>query len=151
MSQLSLFKLIRLEVFFLGRFCQQFSSWVICIQARTYLDDLERFESEETEEEEAENGLRTKSQIIRKAVFLLIMGTIIAAVFADPLVDAVTEFSTSSHIPSFFISFVLLPLASNSNEAVSSILFSSRKKKRNMSLTYSQVKIFNYLKFISSI
>ena len=110
MSQLSLFKLIRLEVFFLGRFCQQFSSWVICIQARTYLDDLERFESEETEEEETENGLRTKSQIIRKAVLLLIMGTIITAVFADPLVDAVTAFSTSSQIPSFFI-FLSLSIA----------------------------------------
>ena len=141
MSQLSLFKLIRLEVFFLGRFCQQFSSWVICIQARTYLDDLERFESEETEEEETENGLRTKSQIIRKAVLLLIMGTIITAVFADPLVDAVTAFSTSSQIPSFFISFVLLPLASSASDGISSLLFAARKNKRIMSLTYSQVKL----------
>ncbi|KAH7332220.1 hypothetical protein KP509_20G076200 [Ceratopteris richardii] len=107
-------------------------------EVEEYLNDLISLEQEEEEEAEGENP-PTKSQIIRKAIFLLIIGTVLAGVFADPLVDAVNDFSTASYIPSFFISFVLLPFASNSNEAVSSILFAARKKKKNMSLTYSQI------------
>ena len=83
----------------------------------------------------------TKPQIIKKAVVLLIVGTVFAAVFADPLVDSVNGFSTASHIPSFFISFVLLPLASSASDGISSLLFAARKNKRIMSLTYSQVKL----------
>lgn len=105
-------------------------------KTQDYLNDLERLEEEE--DEESDNP-PTKSQIIRRAILLLIVGTILAAIFADPLVDAVNDFSSATNIPSFFISFVLLPLASNSSEAVSSILFAARKKKRNMSLTYSQI------------
>ncbi|CAK9182947.1 unnamed protein product [Ilex paraguariensis] len=74
-----------------------------------------------------------------KAVMLLLLGAIIAAVFADPLVDAVDNFSAATSIPSFFISFIVLPLATNSSEAVSAIIFASRKKKRSASLTFSEL------------
>lgn len=74
-----------------------------------------------------------------KAVLLLVLGTVIAAVFADPLVDAVNNFSSATSIPSFFISFIALPLATNSSEAVSAIIFASRKKLRSASLTFSEV------------
>uniref|UniRef100_A0A0E0JFI0 EF-hand domain-containing protein n=1 Tax=Oryza punctata TaxID=4537 RepID=A0A0E0JFI0_ORYPU len=76
---------------------------------------------------------------ITKAVGLLLLGSAIAAAFADPLVDAVHNFSNASHIPSFFISFIALPLATNSSEAVSAIIFASRKKLRTSSLTFSEV------------
>ncbi|KAL2483573.1 sodium/calcium exchanger family protein/calcium-binding EF hand family protein [Forsythia ovata] len=74
-----------------------------------------------------------------KAVLLLVLGTAIAAVFADPLVDAVDNFSSATSIPSFFISFIALPLATNSSEAVSAIIFASRKKLRSASLTFSEL------------
>ncbi|XP_060209295.1 sodium/calcium exchanger NCL-like [Lycium barbarum] len=74
-----------------------------------------------------------------KAVLLLLLGTVIAAVFADPLVDAVNNFSSATSIPSFFISFIVLPLATNSSEAVSAIIFASRKKLRSASLTFSEL------------
>lgn len=74
-----------------------------------------------------------------KAVLLLLLGTVIAAVFADPLVDAVDNFSGATSIPSFFISFIALPLATNSSEAVSAIIFASRKKLRSASLTFSEL------------
>lgn len=76
-----------------------------------------------------------------KAALLLLLGTIIAAVFADPLVDAVDNFSSATSIPSFFISFIALPLATNSSEAVSAIIFASRKNFRSASLTFSEVCI----------
>lgn len=77
-----------------------------------------------------------------KAVLLLLLGTVIAASSADPLVDAVNNFSAATSIPTFFISFIALPLATNSSEAVSAIIFASRKKKRSASLTFSEVCCF---------
>ncbi|XP_022773820.1 sodium/calcium exchanger NCL-like [Durio zibethinus] len=73
-----------------------------------------------------------------KAGMMLLLGTIVAAVFADPLVDAVDSFSTASSIPSFFVSFVILPIACTS-EAVSALNFAGRKKLKTASLTYSQI------------
>ncbi|MED6121868.1 hypothetical protein PIB30_034101 [Stylosanthes scabra] len=73
-----------------------------------------------------------------KAVVMLLLGTVVAGVFADPLVDAVDNFSASTSIPSFFVSFVMLPFASSS-EIVSALIFSSRKKIRTASLTYSEI------------
>ncbi|KAH6558872.1 hypothetical protein KP509_1Z041000 [Ceratopteris richardii] len=81
----------------------------------------------------------SKTKILRKASFFLAMGMVMVGVFAEPLVDAVTDFSHASHIPSFFVSFVLLPIASNASEAISSIIFASRKQKVHISLTYSQI------------
>ncbi|AQK70131.1 sodium/calcium exchanger family protein / calcium-binding EF hand family protein [Zea mays] len=74
-----------------------------------------------------------------KAILLLLLGTAMAAAFADPLVDAVHGFSNATSIPSFFISFIAMPLATNSSEAVSAIIFASRKKQRTLSLTFSEV------------
>ncbi|XP_044499051.1 sodium/calcium exchanger NCL isoform X2 [Mangifera indica] len=74
-----------------------------------------------------------------KAVLMLLVGTIIAAAFADPLVDAVDNFSDATSIPSFFISFIALPLATNSSESVSAIIFASRKRIRTASLTFSEL------------
>ncbi|PWA81966.1 sodium/calcium exchanger family protein / calcium-binding EF hand family protein [Artemisia annua] len=90
-------------------------------------------------DDEEEDGVDDPRRTTIKAVLFLILGTIIAAVFADPLVDAVGSFSTATGIPSFFISFIALPLATNSSEAVSAIIFASRKKRRSASLTFSEL------------
>lgn len=74
-----------------------------------------------------------------KAILLLLLGTVIAASFADPLVDTVNNFSAATSIPTFFISFIALPLATNSSEAVSAIIFATRKKQRSASLTFSEL------------
>ncbi|KAG4386112.1 hypothetical protein GLYMA_12G228032v4 [Glycine max] len=71
--------------------------------------------------EEAE-GIENAKWTSIKAVLLLLLGTIIAAAFADPLIDAVDNFSEATSVPAFFISFIFLPLATNSSEAVSAII-----------------------------
>ncbi|PRQ31082.1 putative sodium/calcium exchanger membrane region, EF-hand domain pair [Rosa chinensis] len=73
-----------------------------------------------------------------KAVGMLLVGTLIAAVVAEPLVDVVDNFSDATSIPNFFISFIILPLFTAS-EGVSAITFASRKKIRTASLTFSQL------------
>ncbi|KAI3786599.1 hypothetical protein L1987_40399 [Smallanthus sonchifolius] len=90
-------------------------------------------------EDDEEEGVDDPHGTSIKAVLYLLFGTFIAAAFADPLVDAVGNFSTATSIPSFFISFIFLPLATNSSEAVSAIIFATRKKQRSASLTFSEL------------
>ncbi|KAK1301574.1 hypothetical protein QJS10_CPB12g01059 [Acorus calamus] len=89
--------------------------------------------------DEAVESIENRSWVITKAVLLLLLGTVVAAIFADPLVDAVDNFSKATNIPSFFISFIAMPLATNSSEAVSAIIFASRKKQRTSSLAFSEI------------
>ncbi|XP_023914194.1 sodium/calcium exchanger NCL [Quercus suber] len=89
--------------------------------------------------EEVVEGVENSKRTTIKAVLLLLLGTIIAAAFADPLVDAVDNFSDATGIPAFFISFIALPLATNSSEAVSAIIFASRDKRKTASLTFSEL------------
>jgi Ca2+/H+ antiporter len=90
-------------------------------------------------EEGEEEIVINKKWISIKAVLFLILGTVLAAASADPLVDTVHNFSQATKIPSFFISFIAMPLATNSSEAVSAIIFASRKKQKTSSLTFSEV------------
>ncbi|KAG6637225.1 sodium/calcium exchanger NCL-like [Carya illinoinensis] len=74
-----------------------------------------------------------------KAVLLLLLGTLIAIAFADPLVDAIDNFADATGIPSFFVSFIALPLATNSSEAVSAVISARRRKREIASLTFSSL------------
>ncbi|RWR89646.1 EF-hand domain-containing protein [Cinnamomum micranthum f. kanehirae] len=98
----------------------------------------EYYEMAGSHDENAE-GVKTPTRVSIKAGLMLLLGTVIAAAFADPLVDSVTNFSNATNIPSFFISFIAMPLATNSSEAVSAIIFASRKKQRTTSLTFSEI------------
>nr|CAD1822259.1 unnamed protein product [Ananas comosus var. bracteatus] len=89
--------------------------------------------------DEAAESVENPTWTCVQAVLLLLLGTVMAAMFADPLVDAVHNFSNATKIPSFFISFIAMPLATNSSEAVSAIIFASRKKQRTSSLTFSEI------------
>uniref|UniRef100_F6H4X7 EF-hand domain-containing protein n=1 Tax=Vitis vinifera TaxID=29760 RepID=F6H4X7_VITVI len=73
-----------------------------------------------------------------KGVFILLLGTLIAATFVDPLVNAVGNFYSATNIPPFFVSFIVLPFASSS-EAVSALIFASQKKLRIAPLTVSEI------------
>lgn len=94
----------------------------------------------EEQSDEVVEGVENPKWTSIKAVLLLLLGTLIAAAFADPLVDVVDNFSDATSIPTFFISFIALPLATNSSESVSAIIFASRKKLRTASLTFSEVR-----------
>ncbi|KAJ7554652.1 hypothetical protein O6H91_05G002100 [Diphasiastrum complanatum] len=96
-------------------------------------------EDPEDEDDEEPAHQLSKAQIVARAILLIVGGTLLAAVFSDPLVDAVDNFSKASGIPTFFISFVATPLATNSSEAISSLMFATRKRKKNISMTYSQI------------
>uniref|UniRef100_A0A1D1Z7D7 Vacuolar calcium ion transporter n=1 Tax=Anthurium amnicola TaxID=1678845 RepID=A0A1D1Z7D7_9ARAE len=89
--------------------------------------------------DESVESVDNTSSTSLKAVLLLLLGTVIAVLFADPLVDAVDNFSSATSIPSFFISFIVMPVVTNSSESVSAIIFASRKKQTTSSLTFSEI------------
>nr|ADE75754.1 unknown [Picea sitchensis] len=99
----------------------------------------EEVEALENADEEDVTEVDNRKKIYLKAVMLMLGGAIIAGIFADPLVAAVDNFSDATSIPSFFISFIIMPLATNSSEGVSALIFASRKKKRTASLTFSEI------------
>eukprot|EP00250_Pteridium_aquilinum_P003862 c14138_g1_i1 orf=45-1841(+) len=88
---------------------------------------------------EMKRGDLSRNRTLMKAIFYLLVGTLLISLFSQPLVDAITNFSVATHIPSFFVSFVLLPLASNSSESISSVIFAKHKQVLHSSLTYSEI------------
>ncbi|RWR97479.1 EF-hand domain-containing protein [Cinnamomum micranthum f. kanehirae] len=104
-----------------------------------FVDDFHKVTKEELNKLIAERDKTGESHVWCKAVTLLLLGTVLAAVFADPLVDAVNNFSSATSIPSFFISFIAMPLATNSSEAVSTIIFASRKEQKTTSVAFAEI------------
>lgn len=74
-----------------------------------------------------------------KAIMLLVVGIAMLALMAEPLIHSVQNVSSGANIPSFFISFVLVPLATNARAAVSAIQTAKQKNKITTSLTFSEV------------
>ncbi|KAI4321828.1 hypothetical protein MLD38_035162 [Melastoma candidum] len=74
-----------------------------------------------------------------RSVSLCLFGIAMLSVLAEPLIESVQNFSESANIPSFYVSFVLVPLATNAREAVSAVKETRRKKPRTTSLTFSEI------------
>ncbi|KAJ9671512.1 hypothetical protein PVL29_025288 [Vitis rotundifolia] len=74
-----------------------------------------------------------------KAIMLLMAGILILSVLAEPLIHSVQSFSTAANISSFFIAFILVPLATNARAATSAISAARRRKERTTSLTFSEI------------
>ena len=91
-----------------------------------------------TGSDEAEAVKNSKWDSI-KAVLLLLLGTTIAAAFADPLVDTINNFADATSIPSFFVSFIVLPLATSSRDTLSAIRLATQDKRHTASLSFSEV------------
>ncbi|GMH40762.1 hypothetical protein BSKO_08666 [Bryopsis sp. KO-2023] len=94
---------------------------------------------EDDEESDDEEIAPSRNQILMTALLKLAMGTFVAAFFADPMVGSVVSFSAATGIKKFIVAFVVTPLASNASELISSLKFAMRKKKKNISMTYSQI------------
>ncbi|WOH11905.1 hypothetical protein DCAR_0831401 [Daucus carota subsp. sativus] len=74
-----------------------------------------------------------------KALVQLILGFIMLTYLASPLSLATRQFSNAVGIPSFFISFVIIPLAMQARKAIAAIFPAAQKNKRTASLTFSEL------------
>ncbi|KAK9078216.1 hypothetical protein SSX86_002273 [Deinandra increscens subsp. villosa] len=86
-----------------------------------------------------DEGVDRSSWAWTKAIMLLVLGIAMLALLAEPLIHSVQNVSSAANIPSFFVSFILVPLATNARAAISAIKTASKGKKRTTSLTFSEL------------
>ncbi|EFA85983.1 hypothetical protein PPL_01216 [Heterostelium album PN500] len=100
---------------------------------------VEEKKDEDDEEEENQGPVtpEERKKIALKAAVLLAIGSVMVSVFSDPMVDVITDFGNKLNIKLFYISFIVTPFCSNASELISSLIFASKKRKANSSLTFS--------------
>ncbi|WRX25914.1 Sodium/calcium exchanger membrane region - like 7 [Theobroma cacao] len=74
-----------------------------------------------------------------KAFFLITLGTAITVLLANPLMITLQEFSTSANIPSFLVSYVVIPWALSFRLAFRAISSARQKTENAASLTFSEL------------
>lgn len=96
--------------------------------------------------EETDKLLHNKTTSVDKSLFAwlkalapLLLGVVMLSFLAEPLIDSVQNFSKAAELPSFFVAFVLVPLATNARVATSTIKAANNKKPRTTSLTFSEI------------
>lgn len=90
-----------------------------------------------------------------KSVLQVVLGIAILTFLSGPLKTSIQQFSDAIGVPSFFVSFVVVPISLNALSAISAVFPASQKSSRTSSLTFSEVllnlknMIFIYLFIIS--
>ncbi|KAK3039928.1 hypothetical protein RJ639_027763 [Escallonia herrerae] len=74
-----------------------------------------------------------------KATFLVTLGTTMLLLLGSPLITSVTAVAKATTMPSFFIPYVVIPLALNYREAIAAITSVRKKTQQSISLTLSEI------------
>ncbi|KAK4485288.1 hypothetical protein RD792_007921 [Penstemon davidsonii] len=76
---------------------------------------------------------------LSKCVLQVVLGIAILTFLSGPLMNSIQQFSDAIGVPSFFISFVIVPVAMNARSAILAIFPASQKSSKTSSLTFSEV------------
>lgn len=74
-----------------------------------------------------------------KAAFLLIYGTAIIVLLGVPLMEAIQTFSSAANISSFYVTYLVIPWATNYKVAVQAIVSARKKTEKSISLTLTEL------------
>jgi len=102
--------------------------------------------TEDEEEEEVPDDLAAlspeeqQSAIKRRAFLLLFAGTALVLLFADPMVDVLSELANRNGIPPFYVSFILAPLASNASEVIASQYYAAKKTRKTITVALTALE-----------
>lgn len=104
-------------------------------------DDVEGEEEEEEVPEDLADLPPEKQQriIIFRSFRLMITGTILVLVFSDAMVDVMGEIGKVLGISSFYISFILAPLASNASEFIASYSYALKKTSKTVTISLTSL------------
>jgi len=97
-------------------------------------------EEDEEEEEEIPDDLthlspkQQRIRIILRSAWMMGLGVLLVIVFSDPMVDVFSALGTKLNVNSFYVAFVLGPLASNASELVAAINYSRKKTIRTATI-----------------
>lgn len=107
----------------------------------------EEEEGEEEEEEEMPEDIDEMTisweakldKAIKRAFYQMGVGTLLVVLFSDPMVDVLSTLGTKTNIPSFFVAFVLAPIASNATELLAAYNYALKKTVSSVTLSLSQL------------
>ncbi|KAI4322990.1 hypothetical protein L6164_022634 [Bauhinia variegata] len=91
------------------------------------------------EEEQGEGVIDKSTWAWFKAILYVVLGIALLSVLAEPLIESVHSLSEGAGIHPFFVSFILVPLATSAREATSAVKEARKKKTRTTSLAISEI------------
>ena len=110
----------------------------------TQKNSVESAEADEDEEmpEDLVNLSPEEQQwsLKKRSAWILGLGTLLVVLFSDPMVDVLNETGLRTGIPSFYVAFVLAPLASNASEVIASYNYASKKTTASMAISLSALQ-----------
>ncbi|KAL8468162.1 hypothetical protein ACS0TY_031415 [Phlomoides rotata] len=74
-----------------------------------------------------------------KSTFQVMLGIAMLTFFSGPLKKSMQQFSDEIGVPTFLVSFVVVPVAMNARPAILAIFPASQKSSRTSSLTFSEI------------
>ncbi|XP_022892397.1 sodium/calcium exchanger NCL2-like isoform X2 [Olea europaea var. sylvestris] len=116
-----------------------------CKDAKKSIDEFDKIMWNEVDNlvnEGKQNGsskFKSMTWPFSKSVFQVILGIAVLTFFSGPLMTSIQQIADAIGVPSFFISFVIVPAAMNARTAISAIYPASQKCSRTASLTFSEV------------
>ncbi|CAM9236042.1 unnamed protein product [Heterosigma akashiwo] len=110
-------------------------------------DEEEPKEAEEDEEHEEmpEEFLdlppaQRSRAIVGRSCYMMFLGTFIVLLFSDPMVDVLTAVGDRTGVPSFYVAFVLAPLASNASELIAAYNYAAKKTSSTILVSLSALQ-----------
>ncbi|XP_022847570.1 sodium/calcium exchanger NCL-like [Olea europaea var. sylvestris] len=95
-------------------------------------------ETQQTVKEKLEHGESSVWTFI-KSVLQVLLGIVTMTYLGGPLTTSILQLSYSMNVPSFAMSFVVVPLAMNCRAAIAAISPASHKSETSASLTFSEI------------
>jgi Ca2+/Na+ antiporter len=123
-------------------FVRQLSDHITSQIGETILGDDENDEEQEDVPEEFTDLSPEEQQraIKRRAFTMLTIGTGLVLLFSDPMVDVLSETANRIGIPSFYVSFMLAPLASNASEVIASTYYAQKKTSKSITISLTALE-----------
>lgn len=100
--------------------------------------DSDSDDGEDNEEAEVEVQL-TPWQIKRNATGMLLCGVLLVTLFADPMVDILSEVGTRTGVPAFYVSFIITPAITCMSEVFYSAVQSAKKSRAGLESSFLQL------------
>lgn len=100
-------------------------------------DDAAEEEVDVPEDIAAMPESKQMQQILLRSCWMMGLGTILILTFSDPMCSTLTNMGKKLNVSSFYVSFVLAPLASNASELLSALKYASKKSKKSITTSLS--------------
>ena len=124
-----------------GNFVRRLNSVTSAPDFYAVNEDDDEEEEEEIPDDLLELSPKEQQTAIKKRAFsMLFIGTVLVVLFSDPMVEVIGEVSNRLEISAFYVSFCLVPLASNASEVIASQFYAKKKTSNSITVSLSALE-----------